>query len=480
MLFNSVDFFVFFAIVYLLYLRLPHRRQNQLLLVASYVFYGWWDYRFLSLLLVSTVVDYIVGLRIYAADSPAARRRWVATSVSAQLTLLGFFKYYGFFVDSLEAALGSSGLDVSMLRLHVVLPVGISFYTFASMSYTIDIYRGQFRPTRNFLDFALFVSFFPQLLAGPIERARQLLPQIANPRRLSPEQFRDGVYLVGWGLIKKVVIADHSALIVNEVFSDPGRHGGMELLIAVYAFAIQIYGDFSGYTDIARGIAKLMGFELVLNFNLPYFAINPSEFWRRWHISLSAWLRDYLYISLGGNRRGTLVTYRNLLLTMVLGGLWHGAKWTMVLWGLYHGCLLVVHRLYTSWRSGHRRPPVALQNPLSRLALAVVYFQFTCIGWLIFRAENVGQVLTFAQGIAARLVFTPQAGEYLVQLGLLATPLLAIELWQYRCSDLMAWIRLRPWWQMVTAFGFAAATLAYWILFQSALGTSQEFIYFQF
>jgi D-alanyl-lipoteichoic acid acyltransferase DltB (MBOAT superfamily) len=307
-----------------------------------------------------------------------------------------------------------------------------------------------------------------------------LLPQITHPRRLSPEQFRDGVYLVGWGLVKKVVIADHCALIVNEVFGDPGRHGGMELVIAVYAFAIQIYGDFSGYTDMARGIAKLMGFELVLNFNLPYFAINPSDFWRRWHISLSAWLRDYLYISLGGNRRGTFLTYRNLLLTMVLGGLWHGAKWTMVFWGVYHGCLLVAHRLYSDWRSGHRGSPVALQDPLARLALAAVYFQLTCFGWLIFRAENMGQVLNFAQGIATRFAFTPQAGEYLLQLGLLVTPLLAIELWQYRSNDLLAWIRLRPSWRMATAFGFAAATLAYWILFQSALGASQEFIYFQF
>jgi D-alanyl-lipoteichoic acid acyltransferase DltB (MBOAT superfamily) len=476
MLFNSLDFFVFFAIVYLAYLCLPHRGQNRMLLVASYVFYGWWDWRFLSLIFISTLVDYTAGLRLHAASDPRKRRLWLLASLVCNLGLLGFFKYYDFFADSLEASLGALGFDARVLHLHLVLPVGISFYTFQTLSYTIDIYRERLRPTRNFLDFALFVSFFPQLVAGPIERAVSLMPQITQPRRLTPEQFRDGVYLVFWGLFKKVVIADHCALIVNEVFGHHGGHGGAEMLIAVYAFAFQIYGDFSGYTDIARGVSKLMGFELMLNFNLPYFSSNPSEFWRRWHISLSSWLRDYLYISLGGNRAGRFATYRNLMLTMVLGGLWHGASWTMVLWGFYHGLLLVVHRAYTGWR-----PPRAEQPSTAGRALRILaFFQLTCLGWLIFRARSVGQVLDFLHGIATGLAWTPQAAEFAAQLGLLTVPLVVLQLLQYRSADLLYWFRIGPYGRVAAAFGFAAAALAYWILFQSALGQQQEFIYFQF
>jgi len=478
MLFNSIDFFVFFAIVYLLYLRLPHVAQNRLLLVASYVFYGWWDYRFLSLILISTVVDYTAGLRMDAAQDPQRRRHWLLASLVCNLGLLGFFKYYDFFVDSLEASLGTLGFDPSGLHLDLVLPVGISFYTFQTLSYTIDIYRRELRPTESFLDFALFVAFFPQLVAGPIERAARLLPQVTAPRRLTPEQFRDGCYLVVWGLFKKVVIADHCALIVNEVFGSHGEYSGLEQLIAVYAFAFQIYGDFSGYSDIARGISKLMGFELMVNFDLPYLSRNPSEFWRRWHISLSSWLRDYLYISLGGNRRGSLLTYRNLMVTMVLGGLWHGASWTMILWGFYHGLLLVLHRLYTGWRSrsGSRPEP----GPLARAVLIVCFFQLTCLGWLIFRADSVGQISDFLLTILTQHALTPRAGEFLSQLGLLVLPLLTMQLLQYRADDLLLWIRIRPAWQVVSALGFAASAFAYWILFQSALGAQQEFIYFQF
>ena len=480
MLFNSPTFFVFFAIVYLLYLQLPHRAQNRLLLVASYVFYGWWDWRFLTLILLSTSVDFLVSHRIAASSDRVHRRRWLLVSLSQGLGLLGFFKYYDFFVDSLAAGLAGFGIDAGWLHLDVVLPVGISFYTFQTLSYTIDVYRGHLQPSQDFFDFALFVSFFPQLVAGPIERATALLPQVANPRRLTPDQFRDGVYLVAWGLIKKVVIADHCALIVNEVFDDHASYGGAEQLIAVYAFAFQIYCDFSGYTDIARGIAKLMGFELMLNFDLPYFATNPSDFWRRWHVSLSTWLRDYLYISLGGNRRGSLLTYRNLMITMVLGGLWHGAKWTMILWGTYHGLLLVAHRLFSEWRSRTKSTQRRERRLLAHLALAALYFQLTSFGWLIFRAESVGQVFDFVRTIATDFALTPRAEEVSARLALLTAPLVAFELLQFRANDLLVWLRLRPAWQVASALSLAAASFAYWILFQSALGTAQEFIYFQF
>jgi len=479
-LFNSPQFFVFFTIVYLLYLNLPHRAQNGLLLVASYVFYGWWDWRFLGLLFFSTTVDFFVARRIAAASDPVRRRRWLLVSLATGLGLLGFFKYYDFFVDSLELGLRGFGVDPAWLHLDLVLPIGISFYTFQSLSYTIDVYRGQLRPSRNFFDLALVVSLFPQLVAGPIERAKSLLPQVVKPRRLTPDGFRDGVYLVAWGLIKKIVIADHCALIVNQVFDDHASYGGAEQLIAVYAFAFQIYCDFSGYTDIARGIAKLMGFELMLNFDLPYFATNPSDFWRRWHISLSTWLRDYLYISLGGNRRGSFLTYRNLMITMVLGGLWHGAKWTMILWGAYHGLLLVAHRLFTEWRSRTGRAPRREPRLLAHLALAALYFQLTSFGWLIFRAESVGQVVDFVRTIATSFALTPRAEELFARLALLTAPLVAFELLQFKANDLLVWLRLRPAWQVASALYLAAASFAYWILFQSALGTAQEFIYFQF
>ena len=387
MSFNSWQFLALAAVVYPLYFRLPHVGQNWLLLIASYVFYGAWDVRFLLLIAGSTLLDYYVGLRLDATVDRGRRKQWLAASLIGNLGALAFFKYFGFFVESASLALESLGVPASRLRLDIVLPVGISFYTFQTMSYTIDVYRGELKATRSLRDFALFVAYFPQLVAGPIERASRLLPQIINPRRVSLAQISNGLWLISWGLFKKVVIADNLAIIVDRTFSANSGASGAEYLVAIYAFAYQIYCDFSGYSDIARGLAAIMGIDLMVNFNRPYLATDPRDFWRRWHISLSTWLRDYLYIPLGGSRGGVLTTYRALFMTMVLGGLWHGAKWTFVMWGVYHGLLLIVHRAWTE-RAGSRMPDSFLGTAVSR----VVMFHLICAGWLLFRADSLGQV----------------------------------------------------------------------------------------
>jgi D-alanyl-lipoteichoic acid acyltransferase DltB (MBOAT superfamily) len=318
-LFNSYIFWIFFLAVFALYsLNRRLRWQNSVLLVASYVFYGFWDWRFLGLLFISTVIDFYVARALERTPEEDRRKALLAVSLGANLGILGVFKYLGFFTESMVELLNALGVQSSLNVLEVLLPVGISFYTFQTMSYTIDVYRRQLPATSNFFDFALFVSFFPQLVAGPIERASKLLPQLLQPRTPSNSAFAEGFYLVLLGLFKKIVIADNMAPIVNAVFSrDVATLSGAEVLVGVYAFAFQIYGDFSGYTDIARGVAKWLGFDLMLNFRMPYFAVSPSDFWGRWHISLSSWLRDYLYIPLGGNRRRPLLTYRNLMLTMI-------------------------------------------------------------------------------------------------------------------------------------------------------------------
>jgi len=389
LLFNSWQFLAFAAAVFVLYFRLPHRGQNRMLLVASYVFYAAWDYRFLSLLLFSTAVDYVAGLRMAAAGTARARRRWLILSLVSNLGLLGFFKYFNFFVESAGAALGSLGIPVEPLRLHIVLPVGISFYTFQTLSYSIDVYRGRMAPERSLRDFALFVAYFPQLVAGPIERATRLLPQLREPRRVTASHIHNGIWLISWGLFKKAVIANNLAILVDRTFSPATVATGPEYLVAIYAFAFQIYCDFSGYSDMARGLASLMGIDLMENFDRPYSATSIRDFWRRWHISLSTWLRDYLYVPLGGSRRGRWLTYRALLLTMLLGGLWHGAKWTFVVWGLYHGLLLAVYR----WLMVERA--VALPDGRAwRVAWRIATFHLVCLGWLFFRANDLAQVGT--------------------------------------------------------------------------------------
>lgn len=469
MLFNSLDFLVFFAVVYAGYLLLPHLAQNRWLLAASFFFYGYWDYRFLGLMLVSITIDYFTGLRIHASADPRVRKRWLVTSITAELTILGFFKYFNFFVSSAEVLLAQFGLDPARWHLNIVLPVGISFYTFQAMSYSIDIYRGHLKPTRDYLSFALFVSLFPQLVAGPIERASHLLPQVLQPRRITALAIRQGLWLVLYGLFKKMVIADNLSLMVDRHFAgDPA--GWAAALVGTYGFAFQILCDFSAYSDIARGVGQLMGFDLMRNFRNPYFALNPSDFWRRWHISLSTWLRDYLYIPLGGNRGGARRTYINLILTMLLGGLWHGASWTFVAWGLYHGLLLAVHRLIAGER-GSSEAPI---SGLGRVWRMAGMFHLVCIGWVFFRAR------TFSQAWAYLTSFTGPAGwshallNDTLLLVVLVVPLLAIQAYKERTGDLYAPLRL----SLVPRIALYAGLLLS-ILTVAHTG-SHAFIYFQF
>ncbi|BBM84212.1 MBOAT family O-acyltransferase [Candidatus Uabimicrobium amorphum] len=390
MLFNSNIFIVFFLIVYTIYRTVSHKKQNILLLISSYIFYGFWDYRFLSLILISTIIDFFCGQHIADADSKKAKKKWLLLSVCCNLGILGFFKYFNFFVDSLQQLLQTFDVHPAFLRLEIVLPVGISFYTFQTMSYAIDIYRGKLQPTRSFLNFAVFVAYFPQLVAGPIERAARLIPQIESVRKISRSQIKSGLCLIVWGYFKKVYVADNIAVLVNQIFSmEPSALSFWYVLLGCYAFAFQIYGDFSGYSDIARGISKLLGIELMINFASPYFVTNPADFWTHWHISLSSWLRDYLYIPLGGNRVSEIRTKINLFTTMVLGGLWHGAAWNFVWWGIYQGSLLMFFR--------SRRKKYT--SVLSFVVMCFVTFQFTALGWLIFRAQSGQQILEMLWGL---------------------------------------------------------------------------------
>ena len=394
MIFNSLVFLVFLAVVLVLYYRLNHRGQNRMLLVASYVFYGWWDYRFLSLLLFTSLFDYVCALKIDAESRPARRKLFLASSIFVNMGVLGIFKYYNFFASSLRSMLEVMGIHPSFPTLHWILPIGLSFYTFVSMSYTIDVYRKEIPATRQALDFMLYVAYFPHLVAGPIMRASDLLPQCQRRRVIKAAEVQNGIWLILMGYVKKMVIADRLGQFVDWSFAQPAApFDNLNAWVVIYAFAFQIYGDFAGYSDIARGLAKIMGFELVVNFRAPYLVSNPAAFWRHWHISLSTWLRDYLYIGLGGNRHGRWKTYRNLMLTMLLGGLWHGAGLAFILWGLFHGLLLAVHRLWSEWRGlpAHGADPQVSGwgDRLKILFMAAVFFQITCLGWLLFRAGGL-------------------------------------------------------------------------------------------
>ena len=394
MLFNSLLFAFFFILVYILYRFLNHKWQNKILLAASYVFYGAWDWRFLSLIIISTVLDYFCGLKIHGAINEKKRKFFVSLSIIGNLSILGFFKYFDFFAANLKNLLDCFGFSVQPHFLNIILPIGISFYTFQTMSYSLDIYRRKMAPTKDFLDFALFVAFFPQLVAGPIERAKNLLPQISRPRTITYDNYITGGWLILRGYFKKIVIADSLAIIVNDVYQTPAAVPCLLCLLATYAFAFQIYCDFSGYSDIARGLAKLMGIDIMQNFNQPDLARNPREFWQRWHISLSTWLRDYLYIPLGGNHHGRFNTYRNLMIAMLLGGLWHGAAWTFVVWGFYQGILLIIHR-YVFFDHIIK----VKKNVFTDIASRILMFHLVCLGWMIFRANSLGQFLLFIRQI---------------------------------------------------------------------------------
>ena len=468
MVFTSLHFVAFFAIVYPIYRALPHRGQNWLLVLASYYFYAVWDWRFLSLLIGSTVVDYAVARAIAAAADPRRRKHLLWLSLAFNFGMLGFFKYFDFFADSLACAFAVLGWHLDPITLHVILPIGISFYTFMSVSYVIDVYRREIPPTKSLLDFAVFVAFFPHLVAGPILRAPLLLAQVSRPRRVTGRQITEGAWLIAWGVFQKMFVADNLAGLVESVFGPSATPTGGDVLIATYAFAFQIYGDFAGYSNMARGMSKLMGIELIVNFRFPYFVTSPQAFWRHWHISLSTWLRDYLYIPLGGNRGSSLATKRNLMITMALGGLWHGAAWTFVLWGIYQGLVLAVARAI--FERGR-----ALTATWQHVVLGLVMFHITCYGWLIFRARSVGQIADFTRLLFTRPGLTATSWDSLVvPLLLIILPLLVVHIHQARSDDELSVLRLpRP-----VRYALFAAVGYLVLLFGDFEGA--EFIYFQF
>ncbi len=472
MLFNSSAFAVFFLLFCVLYYLLNRhfRAQNLLLLVASYVFYGWWDWRFVSLLALITAVSYTAGARVAASEDERVRRRWLAVSILTNFTVLGWFKYFNFFYDSLETALGWLGIGLAPLPWRVLLPVGISFYAFHSASYVIDIYRREMKPTKGFVELALFVSFFPLLLAGPIERSHRLLPQIQRPRATTLQQVDTGLWLLLWGFFKKMVVADHLAPLVEQVYAAPLEHLGADLWLATIAFAIQIYCDFSGYTDIARGLAKLLGFELMLNFRVPYAAKNPGEFWARWHISLSTWFRDYVYIPLGGNRHGANRTLVNLLVTMLIAGLWHGAAWTFVIWGLYHGLWQVIHRWLVTNVPAERRQ--FWGTPLGGWLCWTATLLLTLVGWVFFRARTGFEAFQILGGLGCAT--TALTGELWHTLWWFSWPVVAVDAWMEKADDLLVVPR-----QHAVVRGLVYSFLVVWLCV-FAVRTASEFIYFQF
>jgi alginate O-acetyltransferase complex protein AlgI len=472
MLFNSISFLFFLPIVLVVVAVLPQapkRWRNGFLLVASYFFYGCWDWRFLGLLLATTVIDFWVGKTIAATEDPQRRKRTLLLSICANLGVLGFFKYCNFFVASAAALLESLGIRTSVPALSIILPVGVSFYTFQSMSYTIDVYRRKTQPAQSFWDFALYVAYFPQLVAGPISRKSDLLPQLIAPAKVTLERINVGLMLILLGLTKKVLIADLLAPQIEPIFAHPGHESAGVLLKGAYFFAFQIYCDFSGYSDIARGVSELLGIRLVINFNQPYLSQSITEFWRRWHMSLSSWLRDYLYIPLGGNRHGEWNTYRNLMLTMLIGGLWHGANWTFMAWGGLHGLCLAVERVFGIGKG----QPVLPRNPvwrwIRRGALTLVTFHLATLGWIFFRAPNFAVAFQYLGGIF-RFDHLAAVGIWPFVVG---AAVLAIDIPQNASGEHAVFLRA-PWWLQSPAY----AALCFAMLLYG--GREIPFIYFQF
>jgi alginate O-acetyltransferase complex protein AlgI len=473
--FNSLTFPVFFVLVYIAYLAARHsfRTQNFILVVASYISYGAWDWRFLGLLGGSTAANYGIGLLLQAEDRQPRRRAIVTGGVAFNLLLIGVFKYFNFFASNLVALADACGWHIGYAAVNIVLPVGISFYTFQAISYIVDVYRRDIEATRNIVDFALFKSFFPQLVAGPIERAKHFLPQIIRRRVIAFDDLAAGSWLVLYGYFLKVFVADNLGPIADRAFAAHASQMGGEALLGVYAFAFQIFGDFAGYTGIAIGIARLMGFHLTTNFLYPYFITNPRAFWRNWHISLSKWLRDYVYIALGGSRGTKMQTYRNLMLTMLFGGLWHGAAWTFVLWGAYQGALLVLHRMAEPYLSMIRVPALLAS---AWWGLRVLFmFHLTCFGWLIFRARSMQQVADMIQSIATDFTFPPSAIYRALEILFYVSPFVAISALQMRSAD-NSWGVLR----LKTPARLAVVTSLYLLIAVWGQFGARQFIYFQF
>lgn len=478
MYFHSIDFALFLPIVFVLYwffCRKSIKAQNLLLLLASYVFYGWWDWRFLGLIIFSTGLDYTVAQAIAKTAHKSKQKLWLWLSISLNLGLLGVFKYFNFFIDNFIEAFKLLGYTLPPTSLELILPVGISFYTFQTLSYTIDVYRAKMPASKDFIAFATFVAFFPQLVAGPIERASHLLPQFMGSRRFDASKATDGLRQILWGLFKKIVIADNCADYVNQIFNNSAELNGSTLLLGSVFFAFQIYGDFSGYSDIAIGVARLFGFDLMRNFAFPYFSRDIAEFWRRWHISLTSWFRDYVYIPLGGSRGNKAKTVRNTLIIFLVSGFWHGANWTFIVWGVFHALLFLPLLLLGKHR--HQLDTVAQnrQYPNAREMMQLLFtFLSVCIGWVFFRAADLSQAWHILQTIfSASILEKPTIWS--AEILLLLWGFVVFEWWGRHAQHPLAVIGIH-WAKPLRWAMYFFILLLMWYF----AGTPQEFIYFQF
>lgn len=482
MLFNSIDFAIFLSIVFILYWFVAHKSvklQNVLIVIASYVFYGWWDWRFLTLILFSSLIDYVIGLQLFKQDNPHKRKILLWTSLGINLGLLGFFKYFNFFIANFIAAFSLFGVSLEASTLRIILPVGISFYTFQTMSYSIDVYRGKLKPTSDLIAFLAFVSFFPQLVAGPIERATHLLSQFYEKRTFDYFKAADGMRQILWGLFKKVVIADNCAMHANLIFNHSDGFSGSTLALGALFFTFQIYGDFSGYSDIAIGISRLFGFDLMRNFAFPYFSRDIAEFWRRWHISLSTWFRDYVYIPMGGSRGGTWMKVRNIFVLFILSGFWHGANWTFIAWGALNAVYFLPLILTNNHRSHLDTAASGRLLPAPKEFLQIIGTFILIVGsWIFFRAENIGHATSYIAEILSPSLFEfpkfPKIREAFIQLAFIS--IFVLVEWNgrtgaYAIQHLGATWK-RPW---RLAVYYLILLSIFWFA-----GKEQEFIYFQF
>jgi len=486
MLFNSIDFAIFLPIVFILYWYVAHKNlkwQNFLIVAASYLFYGWWDWRFLSLIIFSTAVDYLIGRSLEKEEHQSKRKVLLWISILVNLGFLGFFKYYNFFLDNFVTVFSLFGQTINPQGLNIILPVGISFYTFQTLSYTIDVYRKKLEPTKDFIAFSAFVSFFPQLVAGPIERASNLLPQFYKKRNFEYHKAVDGLMQILWGLFKKVVIADNCAEYANIIFNNSADYSGSTLVLGALFFTFQIYGDFSGYSDIAIGTSRLFGFNLMQNFNFPYFSRDIAEFWRRWHISLSTWFRDYLYIPLGGSRGSTWMKIRNTFIIFIVSGFWHGANWTFIVWGALNAIYFLPLLLTKNNRNNIDTVAKGKYLPsIKDFSFILLTFSLTVFAWIFFRAENIGHAISYISGILSPSIMSmpnfTNSGRIKFEsiLTVFSVIIFIIIEWtgreeQYAIAKLAKTKTKRLRWSVYLIIILAIVFLS---------GSSQDFIYFQF
>ena len=487
MFFNSLDFAVFLPIVFLLYWLVTNKNlklQNALIVAASYIFYGWWDWRFLSLILFSSVVDFFVGKGLKKSENSKQRKLLLWTSILVNIGFLGFFKYYNFFIDNFVAAFSFFGNEIQINSLNIILPVGISFYTFQTLSYSIDVYKRKLEPTNDFIAFSAFVSFFPQLVAGPIERATHLLPQFYKERKFNYNLAVNGMRQMLWGFFKKVVIADNCAEYANLIFNNSADYSGATLVLGAIFFTFQIYGDFSGYSDIAIGTSRLFGFDLMQNFNFPYFSRDIAEFWRRWHISLSTWFRDYLYIPLGGSRGGTWSKIRNTFIIFIVSGFWHGANWTFLAWGALNTIFIMPSIILKTNRNNLETVANNSIFPSLKELLSIMFtFSLTVVAWIFFRADNISHALSYIAslfiGLTKKASFIEAFNIVYWKIGFTLFALLLFFIfieWQGRRNK-FAIEKIGLKWKAFFRYAFYYLIIILIIFFS---GTQQEFIYFQF